>query len=202
MAANWFSLKSLNNWILIDPNTKGVLTVELAGIFPHAIQPHWEYCDPGVLKEHWIWLFPNSEKNSEMCQFYINRTSSNLCEFPHSECEIQSCLLRISVDFFFKNKTLLKYCDCPNVKSPHRMEIIFDKNVSKNVITLFFTNMMHVQLNSGSSPCPAHTALIYQIQRSGTLMKCISDVCILWSNSWKYCSDLCPSRILLFLFCV
>ena len=72
---------------------------------------------------------------------------------------------------------MAKICHCPNVKSPHRMEIIFDKNVSKNVINLFYTNMMHMQLNSGSSPCSAHTALIYQIQRSGTLMKCISDVC-------------------------
>ena len=29
------------------------------------------------------------------------------------------------------------------------------------------TNVMHMQLNSGSSTCSAHTALLYQIQRSG-----------------------------------
>ena len=46
------------------------------------------------------------------------------------------------------------------------MKIIFDKKSLKNVITLFYINMMHMQLNS--SPGIAHTALIYQIQRSGT----------------------------------
>ena len=137
-----FLEKFWNNWILINPNTKSVLTAELAGIFPHAIQPHWEYCDPGVL----IWIFTIREKT--LCQFDINRTSNNLCKFPHSECEIQSCLMRISVDFFLDETFFMaKICHCPNVKSPHRMEIIFDKNVSKNVINLFHTNMMHTLAN-------------------------------------------------------